>query len=538
MRRKLLYGLVIATLATIATVGVLYFATAISDRHLADAGVTLGASLLSGVVIATTLLVLQLLLDSEAERRSLAIELSGQSALMGIDLRSKNLSGFYLRDKNLESSNLADADLSDSSLAKSSLRKADVSGAKLVGVAFGDADLRALHAGRYARCWYRPFPRPSASFRDASLNQVNLTGARLPYADFRGSSFVSARVEFVRDMGLNQSIAPRTKKSRGAMKGMIPLKFHVEGISDDESLSEAERERKVEDHVDRNLRTIFVGAEFRHAAFTVSTFDGCDFTRSSFRSADCGGATYFISCLFTDARMRGVDMSRNILWGASFLRADLRHANFAEANLAGAFFGQANLRHATFDAAHARYIEEGRFIDIDATHEEKRGLINYVELKLGLDKVLEYFPELADRPDEVNDLRIEQLLKEIFARGIPLDFTGADLSRARMSGVVFPGGRFLGARLNGAHLENAVLPRATLNCADLRGSHLEHVDLRGADLQGATLSGASLSNVNLSFANVGGVDFTTCDLNECVFNDVRSDAATKLPATAGYVGEQ
>ena len=71
--------------------------------------------------------------------------------------------------------------------------------------------------------------------------------------------------------------------------------------------------------------------------------------------------------------------------------------------------------------------------------------------------------------------------------GSRADLSGAELSRADLSG----------ANLSGAELSRAYLSGANLSGADLSGADLSGAYLSGADLSGANLSGAHLSGADL-----------------------------------------
>ena len=89
---------------------------------------------------------------------------------------------------------------------------------------------------------------------------------------------------------------------------------------------------------------------------------------------------------------------------------------------------------------------------------------------------------------------------------------------------------FRGANLGGANLTGAYLVRANLGGANLGGVNLTGANLGGADLGGANLSGANLLEADLSGANLLGADLSgviglTPDQIRCA----RIDPSTKLP---------
>ena len=96
--------------------------------------------------------------------------------------------------------------------------------------------------------------------------------------------------------------------------------------------------------------------------------------------------------------------------------------------------------------------------------------------------------------------------------------SGADLSRANLSGVDLSRADLYradlsGANLSGADLSRADLSRANLSGADLSGANLSRADLSGANLSRANLFGANLSGVDLSGANLFGADLSGANLS-------------------------
>ena len=82
------------------------------------------------------------------------------------------------------------------------------------------------------------------------------------------------------------------------------------------------------------------------------------------------------------------------------------------------------------------------------------------------------------------------------SQGVKANLTGADLSRADLTG--------------------ANLSEANLFKADLTGANLSEANLSIADLTGAHLSKANLSKANLYGANLYGADLTGADLTSII----------------------
>jgi Pentapeptide repeats (8 copies) len=130
----------------------------------------LGSSLLTGLIVAVSVLVLQIFLDRAREREALSDQLRLSVALSqdlaGLDAHGSSLSEISLAGKSLDRADLRDADLSDANLEGASLREADLRG----------ADLEA------------------ASLYRANLARAKLSGADLDEADLRFAQLAAAEV--------------------------------------------------------------------------------------------------------------------------------------------------------------------------------------------------------------------------------------------------------------------------------------------------------------------------------------------------------
>jgi uncharacterized protein YjbI with pentapeptide repeats len=120
--------------------------------------------------------------------------------------------------------------------------------------------------------------------------------------------------------------------------------------------------------------------------------------------------------------------------------------------------------------------------------------------------------------------------------GEALDLSGANLSRADMSGAQFGYVDFSladlsWAKLQRAHLDRAEFIRANMTDAQLAGAtlrtaNLTRADLRGANLRGADLAGAVLSNTNLSEADLSDANLEDTDLSGTILSQARVSGAS------------
>lgn len=106
------------------------------------------------------------------------------------------------------------------------------------------------------------------------------------------------------------------------------------------------------------------------------------------------------------------------------------------------------------------------------------------------------------------------------------DLTGVHAEELVALDVDFEGALLCGARLTGAELARAILLEADLSGADLRSSSLLNADLRGVDLRSADLSGADLRGAVLNGARLDGA----------VVEGVRARGAVLIGATDGGSG--
>jgi hypothetical protein len=109
-------------------------------------------------------------------------------------------------------------------------------------------------------------------------------------------------------------------------------------------------------------------------------------------------------------------------------------------------------------------------------------------------------------------LKLHTLWLQGDPKGVRANLSGADLSRANLSGAYLSGADLSRANLSWAKLSGADLSRANLSRAKLSGAKLSGADLSGADLSGADLSWANLSEANLSWANLSEANLSRANL--------------------------
>lgn len=216
----------------------------------------LGLALMTGALIAFSVLLLQLLFDlrladadaqriARAEQQSFLDSVSREENLAGVDFSGKDMHGFFLQGKDFSGANLHEADLSSADLRLTKLVGTDMRGAKLEKALLDSAD---LHEAKL-----QDVEAPDASFYFA-----NLEGARLVRANLRGANFriATARADF-----------------RGADLTGVDM-YNA-------------------DLAPSNLRgAILVGADLHFATLRGAHLEGADFRRAQLEGVDFSNARF------------------------------------------------------------------------------------------------------------------------------------------------------------------------------------------------------------------------------------------------------
>jgi uncharacterized protein YjbI with pentapeptide repeats len=254
-------------------------------------------------------------------------------------------------------------------------------------------------------------------------------------------------------------------------------------------------------------------------------------------SAWCFSPIDFRSVILRKADLSGIDLSRFILEGADFERANLesatirgaenctfdgtRMANADISECKGCSFRDADLRDAwvsdmsrcTFDGA-CLAPQDGGFFEDSTDCSVKNADLSGINMAYSVNvsrsdfsgtklrRVNAPYTMARDTIFRQADLTEADFSESQFDRA---DFSGANLSRTRLARSVFTGATLARAKLVRANLHNTNLAGADLSGADLRdanlaGANLSGAAVDGADFQGANLNGAKLKGVDLSKA--------------------------------------
>lgn len=213
-----------AVVIGVAVVSGLYFFWPSREEKVSRSD--LGVALLSGVLVASSVLAIQLLFDwrlrqldtrraDEAERQHDRQRLEAQrQEFQLLVVQTRNLSGvrpttldltrFFMRDRTLTKADLKGVDLTDADLTGSDLTRAELEGAKLIrtnmtgttlvetlmdGLTLVDVDFTDanMHKVGLQDTTMTGGHLDGANLREAHLEQATIRGASLAGADFRGA---------------------------------------------------------------------------------------------------------------------------------------------------------------------------------------------------------------------------------------------------------------------------------------------------------------------------------------------------------------
>lgn len=208
---------------------------------------------------------------------------------------------------------------------------------------------------------------------------------------------------------------------------------------------------------------------------------------------------------------KGIDLSKQSLFGITLKNAWLIQVNLSESELGNAHFEGASLIGANLKEA-----------NICETHFESANL-----------KEANCKYAFSSRPHITGDLSgityfngtnlegadLEGTFLEC-ARFVEADLAEAHFERAKLAGAYFQRARLICSHLEGANLMNAHLEGAELRSAFLEGAYLFNAQLMEADLRGAHLKNSFLINANLKEAELGHAHLDGADLRDAKLEGV------------------
>ncbi|HAM21182.1 MAG TPA: hypothetical protein DCQ04_02710, partial [Actinobacteria bacterium] len=234
--------------------------------------------------------------------------------------------------------------------------------------------------------------------------------------------------------------------------------------------------------------------------------------------------------------LAGVDMAGIDFAGANFVGANLTGANFTGANLTGANFTgvaaqsvvlkSANLTGANFTGVDLTGIslKKAVILNTDFTGANLRGVdftkVKYVSTTRGDSR-------LTLRRVTFTNANLRDT-KFAWMKLADVNFTGADLRKAKMKGVIVSGGSGVRANLRSVDLSYATLKNTDYSQADFTRANLRHARFLNVKLAGATLYKAKL----------GGTKFRKTSLKLTIRGPGGRAASTVTPAPQAPVSPQ
>lgn len=223
----------------------------------------------------------------------------------------------------------------------------------------------------------------------------------------------------------------------------------------------------------------------RLVGITQDEFDAIMRKHAMFRSARVGGAR----AVLTARNLAGIDLQN----------CDLSHADLTGASLNGGDARGAKFNYCTFFGADLRFCN---LQGANMTRADLRGACLRGAILIGADMAGADLREgmLAGTEKNGNIVPLHGDWPLFDAGGA--DFSGANLTDARLSGSVAIGTNFSDATMRGCRIVRARLEGSNFSGANLEGADLSHCDLTKVNMNGAILINAALNIASLRQANL------------------------------------
>lgn len=458
------------------------------------------------------------------------------------DFTAATLTGIVLRDATCTQTLFPDADLT-----KADLGGADLDGAVMTGTILGLARLRgaknvlhatgldpkwvtvwtivsvgaasagALAGADLSSAWLEDAPMAGAALHGTNLTGSDLTGANLTGADLSAAQLGQATLTGAKLEQANLTGALLLDKSVGlAPKWKTVWELVTVGPSGVD-LSDPSRL----DFSDAYLRGVnlsgirLAGANFARADLTGALLNGCDLTGCVLGGATMNGAQIGAGAILDGLHLEGVALA-----GANLDGARLHGTHLDGATLTGCALG-ADVTGATFTGAALDFADW-------------RGAT-------GVDEAVGLAPKWLTVWRVVNGPPLPAAAEALLSCGAPArpaptrpGYPGADFANALLAGGALyrcdvSGADFTGARLGGADFSGATVAGADFTGADIGRALFGHVVLTGAKgieqavnagkwlrvqrLQAGELAAAGpLAGANFDHADLQDVDFAGASL--------------------------
>ena len=324
-------------------------------------------------------------------------------------------------------------------------------------------------------------------WRNCTLNGSNLRGANLFCADFTGAKLIGCDFQKADLRGTRFDGANLTEAAFDGADCREGVMFVASGGG------------LLDVHKERDAR--------------AASFAGANLMRSSFVSADLGGAN------FAKARAEETRFDKANLAEANFSQAKVIRAEFGGANLAGAEFTQASLEG--IDLSKPEFAKARIVRHLDDIEEELR--VKIIDHKRWVDSLSKEGKRLVMKDCDLSGLQMHDVnwaaaefhnvdLHDIVLRGAKLSmatFRNCRMNNADLSGVEGCGTNFSGSSLTGTNFSEGDFSIVTsINNAKTKW----RTNFEGANLAGAAFADAKLSDARFAKANLVNADFTGADL--------------------------
>ncbi len=373
-------------------------------------------------------------------------------------------------------------------LSGADLANADLTGADCRGASFRDSELSgATLTG--ADC-------SGAIFRDsdlsgATLTDVDLTGAYLAYAsltgaELTGATISGARLKHATSNGFTQvQLESTASYASGDLRGIDFTHNRMSGW---------------------NLAgQDLTGARFRSTWLTDTDFTGATIAGVSFNSSRLTRSQLESTASYANGQLMGITFGTKMdLSNCNFAGMDLTDLTFRTATLTGADFSGATIAGTGF--FHTEGFTQAQF---ESTASYASGRLKGVNLN-GLD--------LAH-----------------------WDFTGQDLTDARLEWTRLTKADFTGAIIAGVRLTDSHLTRGQFeSTASYASGDLRGMRLRETSASGWNLAGKDLTDVDFGYTYLRETDFTGATIRRANFARTTDKGFTQaqFESTASYASDQ
>lgn len=258
-------------------------------------------------------------------------------------------------------------------------------------------------------------------------------------------------------------------------------------------------------------------ADLRGLQLGKQQLTGASFRRCDLEGANLEGAV-LQKAILKNASLKEAYLAGADLTGADLSSADLEGANLEKANLAGANLGRANLEGANLSGANLAGAKMGHVV-LDSAN---LGGANLEGADVSHSDLVEcYLGGAKGKKCDLTSCNLEDANLE------EADFTEATFEDAQCSRMGAVASTLVRARFIKADLSLTNLLRANLTGADLKRANIEGAKLDGATLTGVKIAGIQAQGAHPDKAIIEWVDVSTNDIEK------RAPAAEAMAILSG-----